>query len=81
MVATEIVDVLFVVKPYADDMTIPRAFKLRVPPDGMAVLNSAIETGKVRAYRIERMDGGAEYIAAVATRSPYGFVQLEPRDK
>ena len=81
MVTTEIVDVLFVISPYDDDMTVPRAFKMRVPPDGMTTLNKAIESGKVRAYRIERMTGGAEYIAAVATRSPYGFVQLEPRDK
>lgn len=77
MVANEIVDVLFVVTPYDASMTIPRAFTLRVPPDGMAELNNAIETGLIRAYRVERTNGGAEYVAAVVRRSPYGFIQME----
>lgn len=77
MVANEIVDVLFVVSPYDASMTIPRAFVLRVPPDGMAELDRAIETGLIRAYRVERTTGGAEYVAAVVRRSPYGFIQME----
>jgi hypothetical protein len=78
MVTTEIVDVLFVISPYADDMTVPRAFVLRIPPDGMTELNEAIETGLIRKYRVPRIDSGAEYVAAAATRSRYGFIQLEP---
>lgn len=77
MVKDEVVDVLFVVTNYKTDTTIPRAFCQRVPPDGMALLNEAIESGLIRAYRVERTTGGAEYVAAVVTRSPYGFVRME----
>lgn len=77
MVKDEIVDVLFVVKPYRADLTIPRAFVLRVPPDGMTELNNAIDTGLIRSYRVMRKTSGAEYVAAVVTRSPYGFIQME----
>lgn len=77
MVTSEVVDVLFVVTPYDDSMTIPRAFILRVPPDGMAELDHAIDTGLIRAYRVERTNGGAEYVAATVKRSPYGFIQMD----
>lgn len=77
MVKDEIVDVLFVVSPYKPEFTIPRAFVLRVPPDGMTELNAAIETGLIRSYRVMRKTSGAEYVAAVVTRSLYGFIQME----
>lgn len=78
MVATETVEVLFVVKPYTEDTPIPRAFVLRVPPDGMTILNAAIESGQIRAYKVVQKNGVAAYAAAVVTRSPYGFIQFEP---
>jgi hypothetical protein len=78
MTTDESLEVVFVVAPYRPEKKIPRAFQLRLSPATVAQINEAIDSGRNRSYCGIFHDGTAINFVAKATRSRYGFIQLEP---
>lgn len=78
MDADESLEVVFVVAPYRPEKKLPRAFQLRLSAAAVAEINEAIASGINRPFRGVFHDGTEIKFVAKATRSRYGFVQLEP---
>lgn len=78
MVADEFHDVLFVIAPFRAEMNIPRAFQMRLSTVALARVNKVIASGKTWPFLGRFSNGVSVRFVAKATRSHYGFIQLEP---